>query len=95
MSEYLSEVHGSPSGLTDRERSLLCYLAVRTIASQTGADEQTAADALDQLAAEGRVAISGDRHDIYLVAAGNSIVHAARDWLRYMAYGRGGVPSSN
>jgi len=42
-----------PSWLTDRERSLLCYLAVLTVAAQMGWDEQRTADALDELAGRG------------------------------------------
>lgn len=37
-------------GLTDPERSLLSYLAVRTVADQVPCSEEAAADALDELA---------------------------------------------
>ena len=72
--------------LTGAERSLLTYLAIRTIAPQAGADEETTADALFELAARGEVAIRVERHDVYLVAAGHVIVHAERAWLRAMAH---------
>jgi hypothetical protein len=86
LSEYLSEVHGAPSGLTDAERSLLLYLGIRTIAAQTGGDTKAAADALDHFAAQGRSVIRGDRRDVYLVIAGHVIVHAERTWLRATAH---------
>jgi hypothetical protein len=87
-SEYVSAASGSPSLLTDRERSLLMRLAVWTVASQTGGDEQAAADALDQFAREGRSHIRGDQLDVFLVVDDDKvIVHAARDWLRVMAEG--------
>jgi HK97 family phage major capsid protein len=55
MSEYAHHVSGAPSGLTDRERSLLMRLAIRNLAQQTSADAQTAADAiLTRAAAEQR-----------------------------------------
>jgi hypothetical protein len=78
--------------LTDAERSLT-YLAIRTIAPQAGADEETTADALDELAARGEVTIRVERHDVYLVAAGHVIVHAERAWLRAMS--QSGNPRNN
>ena len=51
-------VAGTPSGLTDAERSLLLYLAIRTVAAQTGGDMEAAADALDHFAADGRTLIT-------------------------------------
>jgi hypothetical protein len=85
-SPYITASYGTPSGLTDPERSLLLYLAIRTIAAQTGADLRTAAEALDRFAAQGRSVIRGDRLDVYLVVAGHVIVHAERIWLRAMAH---------
>jgi len=92
-SEYVESAKGSPSLLTDRERSLLIYLAIRTIATQTGADTRDAADALDHFAARGEVAIRGQGADVYVVVAGHVIVHAERAWLRAMS--QSGNPRNN
>jgi hypothetical protein len=87
-SEYVTSATGSPSLLTDRERSLLAWLAIQNLCRQFGCDEQTAADALDHFAAEGRSHIRGDQRDVFLVVDEDKvIVHAARDWLRAMAEG--------
>jgi hypothetical protein len=71
--------------LPDRERSLLAYLAVMTVATQAGCDEQTAADALDELAGQGKVAIWWDEERAILSAAGHDLVVAERVWLRLHA----------
>jgi hypothetical protein len=54
------------SRLTERERSLLLRLAIWNLCRQTGADEQTAADALDHFTGRGEVVIRGDQRDVYL-----------------------------
>ena len=94
-SEYSASASGSPSGLTDRERSLLLWLAVQNLCRQTGADEQTAADALDHFAARGESVIEGGQRDVYLKVCGHVHIHAARDWLRAMAHGNGADPVAN
>jgi hypothetical protein len=94
-SEYVSAASGSPSLLTDRERSLLMRLAVWNLCRQTGADEQAAADALDHFAARGESHIIGDQRDVYVKVCGHVHIHAARDWLRAMAHGRGADPLAN
>jgi hypothetical protein len=71
--------------LPDREKSLLAYLAVMTVATQAGCDEQTAADALDELAARGKVAIWWDDRRAILSASGHDLVVAERMWLRHHA----------
>jgi hypothetical protein len=86
-SEVVSSASGSPSLLTDRERSLLMRLAVWNLCRQTGADEQTATDALDHFGDRGEVTIEGDQRDVYLKVCGHVHIHAARDWLRAMAEG--------
>jgi hypothetical protein len=71
--------------LPDREQSLLAWLAVMTVASQAGCDEQTAADALDELAGQGKVAIWWDEERAILAASGHDLVVAQRVWLRLHA----------
>ena len=87
-SEYCSSATGPPSGLTDRERSLLMRLAVENLMRQfPGCDELMAAAALDHFAERGESHIRGDQNDVYLVVCGAVHIHAARDWLRAMAEG--------
>ena len=86
MSEYAHHVSGSPSGLSDRERLLLMRLAIRNLAEQTGADEQTAAATLDHFTERGEVTIEGDRRDVYLMVVGHVHIHAERAWLRWAAF---------
>jgi hypothetical protein len=86
MSEYAHHVAGVPSRLSDRERSLLLRLAIRNLAVQTGADEQTAADALDHFGDRGEVTIEGDAKDVYLKVVGHVHIHAERAWLRWAAF---------
>ncbi len=71
--------------LTEDEKSLICWLAVRTVSSQTGGDDQAAADALDRLIEMDRIELLTTPTDAYVVACGNVIVHAARDWLAFHA----------
>jgi hypothetical protein len=85
VSEYTHPLYGA-SGLDDLERGLLLRLAIRNLATQTGADEQTAADALDHFTERGEVTIEGDGRDVYLKVKGHTHIHAARDWLYYMAH---------
>lgn len=86
-SEYVASATGSPSGLTDRERSLLLWLAVQNLVRQFGCTEQDAADALDHFGDRGEVTIEGDRRDVYLKVVGHVHIHAERAWLRAMAEG--------
>jgi hypothetical protein len=77
--------------LDDRERGLMCWLAIRTIAAQTGDSTQATADVLDEFAGEGRVAIWRNGTDAYLTVrddAGqdHAIVHVERAWLTVAAH---------
>jgi hypothetical protein len=96
-SEFITRAWGSPSGLTDRERSLLFRLAIDNLCRQfPGATEKDAAEALDHFAALGKSHITGDEHDVYLVVNDQVHIHAERDWLRWAAaHGSGSVPSPN
>jgi hypothetical protein len=85
-SEYVSSASGDPSGLTDRERSLLLQLAVINLQRQTGCDQQTAAECLDHFADLGEVHTRGDQQDVDLEVAGAVHIHATREWLRWAAF---------
>ena len=65
---------------------MLLWLAVQNLCRQTGCDELTAAAALDHFAELGEVHTRGDQEDVYLEVCGAVHIHAARDWLRYMAH---------
>ena len=87
MSEYTHHVAGVPSGLSDRERSLLMRLTIHNLCRQfPGATEQEAADALDPFAAQGKSHIVGDRRDVFLVVNDQIHIHAERAWLRWAAF---------
>ncbi len=86
--------------LDDRERSLMCWLAIRTICAQTGEGEQAIADVLDEFAADGLVAIYRNGTDAYLCVRDGEgedhvIVHCERDWLSWMAHRPTGAPAMN
>jgi hypothetical protein len=93
MSEYVKARWGSPSGLTDRERSLLCYLAVRSVAENFGISEEEAADHLDEGARREMVHIRGDqRHAMVTFDTDSSftvLVDAERVALRRVAHPTG------
>jgi hypothetical protein len=72
--------------LDEQEKSLLCWLAVQTVAMQTGRGEQDAADALDTLAGEGEAVTKADARDAFLVAAGHPLVHITREALAFYAH---------
>ena len=86
MSEYASHVSGDPSGLSDRERSMLMRLAIWNLERQTGCSPEEAAQILDTFTETGQVTIEGDRRDVYLKVVGPVHVHAERAWLRWAAF---------
>lgn len=71
--------------LTDDERSLMNMLAIGVVARETHCTADTAANVLDQHAAEGNVLLRGDAYNAYLDVCGNSIVHCTREWLAFHA----------
>lgn len=71
--------------LTDDERSLMNRLAIVVVARETRCTADTAANVLDQHAAEGNVLLRGDAYNAYLDVCGKTIVHCARDWLAFHA----------
>jgi hypothetical protein len=72
--------------LSEREKSLLSYLAVQAVAAQTGHTEEEASDALDELAGRGLAAIYWDDQLAILTVDGHDLVAADRDWLRLRAH---------
>jgi hypothetical protein len=93
MSEYVKARWGSPSGLTDRERSLLCYLAVRSVAENFGITEEEAADHLDEGGRREMVHIRGDQRHAMVTFDTDSgstvLVDAERVALRRLAHPTG------
>jgi hypothetical protein len=93
VSEYVSATFGAPSGLTDRERSLLCYLAVRSVAENLGISEEEAADHLDEGARREMVHIRGDQQHAMVTFDTDSgstvLVDAQRVALRRLAHPTG------
>ena len=72
--------------LTDPERDLLAYLAVRTIVEQTGFEWKAVARALGDCAERGEVVIHGDAVDVRLELCGRVLVHCTREWLSFYAH---------
>jgi hypothetical protein len=77
-------VDGLPD-LTNGERDLLAHLTTLTITRQVRHDYDTVSRVLGELADDGQVILRGDDRDVFVVIAGRVIVHAARNWLRWMA----------
>lgn len=67
--------------LTDSERSIMLHCAVTSIARQSDCTAAVAADALDDLAAQGDVWLRADAHDARIVVCGHSIAHMDREDL--------------
>jgi hypothetical protein len=67
--------------LTERQRSLLCWLAIQTVAGQLGCTAEAASDALDDMADRGEIVLRGDDRNVWMLAAGHPIVHSTRGWL--------------
>jgi len=74
------------------ERSLLGFLAARTVAEQTGCTLDEAFDALSAAAGEGQVVLAGDAADVRVSVRGKVVVHAGRDWLAFRASWPGDDP---
>jgi hypothetical protein len=82
----MSESVEGLSDLTNGERDLLAHLTILTIQRQLkpARSYERVSVALGELADDGQVLLRGDQDDVYVVIAGRVIVHAARDWLRWM-----------
>ena len=78
--------------LHDAERTLLGFLAARTIAEQIGCSLDEAFDALSAAAGEGQVVLAGDAADVRVSVRGKVVVHAGRDWLAFRSQWPGDDP---
>jgi hypothetical protein len=56
--------------LTELEKTIITYLAIRTVADQSGASEDDAAAALDTFTEDGLVHLRGNAYDVCLDADG-------------------------
>ena len=100
--EGLADLPEGLSDLTDPERNLLAHLTVLTLLPQmqrinpaAGYTYERMSDALGDLAAAGDVKLIGNTTDVWVVIRGRSIVHAARDWLAWSAFGMERADSVN
>jgi hypothetical protein len=85
-SGYAASAMGPPSRLTDDERSLLTYLALRRVADDLAISDQEAADLLDGYADRGDPCqFVGDQLAVAIVAGGVELFRADRAWLRAVA----------
>jgi hypothetical protein len=72
--------------LTGPQRDFLAHLLTLTIQRQLKPERsyQRVADALDDIAADGDIELRADDENVWVLIRGESIVHAARDWLEWM-----------
>jgi hypothetical protein len=85
-SEYAASSRGCPSQMTDDERSLLAYLALRRVADDLHISDQEAADLLDGYAERGDPCqFVGNQRAVAIIAGGVELFRADRAWLRAMA----------
>jgi hypothetical protein len=82
----MSEPEGL-SDLTTSERDLLAHLTTLVLQDQLkpARSYNRVSEALGELADDGDVLLRGDDRDVFVLIRGRVIVHAARDWLRWMA----------
>lgn len=73
--------------LTDPQRELLAHLLTLCIQRQLpgGRTYQEVSDALADIDAAGMIDLHADYENVWVYVHGRSIVHAARDWLEWMA----------
>jgi hypothetical protein len=86
----VGQVEGIP-WLTTPQRDFLAHLTVLTLLPQMqrlkpnhGYTYQRLADALGDIADEGLIDLRADDENVWVLISGESIVHAARDWLEWM-----------
>ena len=77
--------------LTNPQRDFLAHLTVVTILPQmqklkpnAGYTYDNLREALAVIDGDGEVSLRADDDNIWVYVSGQSIVHAARDWLEYM-----------
>ena len=71
--------------MTDAEKGLLAWLAVRTVAIQTGASARKPPPNALETSPRRRAELRGDSHDAYVVVAGHPLVHITREALAFYA----------
>jgi hypothetical protein len=73
--------------LTDPQRDFLAHLLTLTIQRQLKPERsyERVEAALADLAADGEVTMRADDDNVWVFVHGESIVHAARDWLEWAA----------
>ena len=72
--------------LTDPQRDFLAHLLTLTLQRQLKPERSYArvCAALEDIAADGLISMRADDENVWVLISGESIVHAARDWLEYM-----------
>ena len=72
--------------LTDPQRDFLAHLLTVTLQAQLKPERSydRIAEALEDIAADGLISMRADDENVWVLVAGESIVHAARDWLEWM-----------
>jgi hypothetical protein len=72
--------------LTDPQRDFLAHLLTLCIQRQLKPERsyERIAEALEDIAGDGLISMRADDQNVWVFIAGESIVHAARDWLEWM-----------
>jgi hypothetical protein len=72
--------------LTDPQRDFLAHLLTLTIQQQLKPERsyERVAEALEDIAGDGLISMRADNQNVWVLVCGESIVHAARDWLEWM-----------
>jgi hypothetical protein len=72
--------------LTDPQRDFLAHLLTVTCQQQLKPERsyRRISEALGELAEEGMIDLRADDENVWVLVCGESIVHAARDWLEWM-----------
>ena len=81
----MDEVQTGILWLTDPQRDFLAHLLTLTIQQQLKPERsyERIAEALEDIAADGLVSMRADDENVWVLVCGESIVHAARDWLEW------------
>jgi hypothetical protein len=71
--------------LSQTEKDLMAWLAIKTVEAQMRWTEQRCADALDEAAAEGLAMVRWNAEGAWLLIGDRVLVHATREWLAFNA----------
>lgn len=82
----MDEVQTGIPWLTDPQRDFLAHLLTLTIQRQLKPERsyERIAEALEDIAGDGLASMRADDENVWVLVCGQSIVHAARDWLEWM-----------